>query len=92
MCMSYGIFNARRSKTVVIKFILKQDKTGFPSGSAEKNPPANAGDTGDVGLIPGLGRSPGGGKGNPLKSSCLKNPMDRGAWQDTVQKIAKNQA
>ena len=43
-----------------------------------KNPPANAG---YVGLIPGLGRSPGGGNGNPLQYSCLKNPMDRGAWR-----------
>ena len=44
-----------------------------------KNPPVNAGDIRDVGLIPGLGRSPGGGHGNPLQYSCLENPMDRGA-------------
>jgi len=44
---------------------------GFPGGSAVKNPPANAG---DVDLIPGLGRSPGGGHGNPLQYSCLENP------------------
>ena len=51
---------------------------GFPGGSAVKNPPANAG---EAGLIPGLGRSPGEGNGNhPLQYSCLKNPMDRGAW------------
>ena len=49
-----------------------------------KNPPANAGDTRDMGLIPGLGRSPGGGHGNPLQYSCLENPMDRGAWRATV--------
>ena len=42
-----------------------------------KNPPANAGDTGDMSLIPGLGRSPGGGNGNPRQCSCLGNPMDR---------------
>ena len=47
-----------------------------------KNLPADAGDVRDVGLIPGLGRAPGGGHGNPLQYSCLKNPMDRGAWQD----------
>ena len=47
-----------------------------------KNPPANAGDIRDVGSIPGLGRSPGGGNGNPLKYPCLENPMDREAWQD----------
>ena len=45
-----------------------------------KNLPANAG---DLGLIPGLGRSPGEGNGNPLQFSCLENPMDRGAWQAT---------
>ena len=46
-----------------------------------KNLLANAGDTGGVGLIPGLGRSPGGGNGNPLQYSRLENTMDRGAWQ-----------
>ena len=46
-----------------------------------KNLPANAGDVGDVGSIPGSGRSPGGRLCNPLQSSCLQNPMDRGAWQ-----------
>ena len=45
-----------------------------------KNLPANAGDMRDMGLIPGCERSPGGGHGNPLQYSCLKNPMDRGAW------------
>ena len=45
-----------------------------------KNPPANAGDIREAGLIPGLGRSPGGGHGNPLWYACLENPMDRGAW------------
>ena len=46
-----------------------------------KNVPANAGDSRDSGLIPGSGKSPGGGHGNPLQSSCLENPMDRGAWR-----------
>ena len=45
----------------------------------EKKPPANAGDAGDAGLIPGSGRAPGEGNGNPLQYSCLDNPMDRGA-------------
>ena len=45
-----------------------------------KSPPANAGDAGDMGSVPGLGRSPRGGHGNPLQYSCLENPMDRGAW------------
>ena len=46
-----------------------------------KNPPANAGDAEDAGLIPGSGRSPGGGNGNPLQYSGLENSMDRGTWQ-----------
>ena len=52
---------------------------------AVKNPPPNAGDIGDVGSVPGLGRSPGGGNSNPLQYSCLENPMDRGAWWATVK-------
>ena len=54
-----------------------------------KNSPANAGDTGDSGLIPGSGRSPGEGNGNPLQYSCLGSPMDKGAWQVTVHGVAK---
>ena len=53
-----------------------------------KNPPANAGGIRDVGLITGLGRSPGGGHGNPLQYSCLENPMDMGAWWATVHRVA----
>ena len=49
-----------------------------------KNPPANAGDMRDTGSIPGSGRSPGGGHGNPLQYLSLENPMDRGAWWATV--------
>ena len=56
-----------------------------------KNLPANAGDTGDVGLIPGSGRFPGGGKSNPLQYSCLENPMDGGAWQAAVHGVTKSQ-
>ena len=56
-----------------------------------KNLPANAGDVRDVGLIPGLGRSPGGGNGNPLQYSCLENPMDRGDWLATVHGVTKGQ-
>ena len=64
---------------------------GFPGGSVVKNPPANAGNSGDAGLIPGLGRSPEGGHGNPLQYSCLGNPMDRGAWWTTVHGVTKSQ-
>ena len=56
-----------------------------------KNLPANEGDAGDVGSIPGSGRSPGGGNGNPLQNFCLENPMDRGAWQATVHVVTKSQ-
>ena len=56
-----------------------------------KNLPANTGDVRDVGLIPGSGRSLGGGQGNPLQYSWLENPMDRGAWQTTVHGVAKSQ-
>ena len=54
-----------------------------------KNPPANAGDLRDGGLIPGSGRSPGEGHGNPLQYPCLENPMDRGAWRATVHRVAE---
>ena len=54
-----------------------------------KNPPANPGDIRVVGLIPGLGRSPGGGHGSPLQYSCLQNPMDRGVWQAVVHRVVK---
>ena len=56
-----------------------------------KNPPANAGDIKDVGSIPGMGRSPGGGHGKPLQYSCLENPMDKGACQATVHRVTKSQ-
>ena len=55
-----------------------------------KNLPANAGDIRDVGSIPGLGRYPGGGNGNPLQYCCLKNLMDRGAWRATVHGVTKS--
>ena len=56
-----------------------------------KNLPASAGDTRDVGSIPGSGRSPGKGNGNPLQYSCLKNSVDRGSWWATVCRVAKSQ-
>ena len=56
-----------------------------------KNLAANAGDVRDVGLIPGLGGSPGGGHGNPLQYPCLENPVDRGAWWATVHGVAQSQ-
>ena len=62
---------------------------GFPSGSAGEESTCNAGDTGNAGLIPGLGRFPGGGNGKPLQYYHLKNPTDRGAWWATVHGVAK---
>ena len=56
-----------------------------------KNLPASAGNTGDMGLIPGSGRSPGEGNGNPLQYSCLENPIDRGIWLTAVHGITKSQ-
>ena len=55
-----------------------------------KNPPANVGDTGVSGLISGLGRAPGGGKGNPFQYCCLKHPVDRGAWRAAVHGVAES--
>ena len=56
-----------------------------------KNPPDNAGDAGDLGSIPGSGRSLGDENGSPLQDSCLENPMDREAWWATVHRVAKSQ-
>ena len=55
-----------------------------------KNPPAKTGASGDAGSIPGSGKSSKGGNGNPFQYSCLENPMDRGAWQVTVQRVTKS--
>ena len=63
---------------------------GFPGGSVVKYPPANAGDAGNAGSIPGLGLSSGGGHDNPLRYPCLENPMDRGAWQAAVHGVTKS--
>ena len=59
-------------------------------GAMIKNPPATAGDAGDLGFIPGLGRSPGGELGNSLQYFCLENPMDGGAWQVAAHGTAKS--
>ena len=64
---------------------------GFPGGSVIKNPPINAGEAGVVGSIPGWGRSPERGNGNPLQYSCWENPTDRGAWWATVSGATKSQ-
>ena len=61
---------------------------GFPGGSDGKDSACNVGDPSS---IPGLGRSPGGGHGNPLQCSCLENPLDRGAWKAIVHGVTKSQ-
>ena len=63
---------------------------GFSAGSVVKNPPADAEDLRGMGSIPGSGRSPGGGNGNPFQYSFLENPMDRGAWQAIVHEAVES--
>ena len=63
---------------------------GFPGGASDKDLPASAGDRRDMGLIPGSGRSPGVGNGNPFQYSCRDNPTDREAWRATVHGLEKS--
>ena len=88
-------------KEQILRVFITREKTffsilyiceimGFPDGSVGKESACSAGDTGDVGSIPGLGRSPGEGTNYPLQYSCLENPMDRGAWPVTVYGVAKS--
>ena len=80
MFINYGIF---------LYYIILQLKGASQVALVVKNPPDNAGAR-HTDLIPGLGRSPGGGHGNPLQDSCLGTPMDRGAWQATVHRAVKS--
>ena len=64
---------------------------GLPDGSNSKESTYYAGDTGDEGLIPRSGRSPGGDNGKPFQYSCLNNPLDRGVWRATVHRVVKSQ-
>ena len=70
--------------------VLETTNKDFPGDSVVKNLSANAGNIGDAGSIPGLGRFPGGGHDNPLQYSCLENPMDTGAWWAMVHGVAKS--
>ena len=65
-------------------------QTQFPRGCSGKEPTCNAGDAGHVDSIPGSGRSPGEGNGNPFQYSCLGKPMERGAWQAVVHEVTKS--
>ena len=76
----------------VLSFACHSLYIGLPRAQPIKNLPASAGDNArDAGSIPGVGRSPGGGHGNPPQYSCLENPMDRGAWWAIVHGVAKSQ-
>ena len=78
--LACGLFDAR-------DFITLTSELGNPGGSDGKMSTCNVG---DLGSVPGLGRSPGGGHGNPAQYSCLENPMDRGAWQAAVHRVAQS--
>ena len=81
--------NAPTKRNRLAEWIQKQDLNVWfiPSGSDGQESACNAG---DLGSMPGLGRSPGEGNGNPFQYSCLENSMDRGAWQATVHVVAKS--
>ena len=83
--------NVQIHQTVSINWLRSKESAGADGGGV-----GAVGDTRDAGSIPGSGRSPGrppeGGHGNPLQCSCLKNPMDGGAWQATVHWVQKNRA
>ena len=72
-------------------YTIKKEFEEWQYGSVVKNLPANAGDTRDMGSIPGSGRFSGIGNGNPIQYSCLENSMDRGSWQATVHRVVKSQ-
>ena len=73
-----------------LNIVSAEVSCSFPGGAVVKKSPANAGDAGDTGSIPGSGRSPGGGNGNPFQDSCQDNRMHRGAWQATVRGVTKS--
>ena len=84
-------FQEEREFTFLDLFVPFRPPTDSQVALVVKNPPANAGDIRDTGLIPGSGRSPGGGNGNTLQYSYLENPTDRGACQATVHRVTKSQ-
>ena len=88
--MWYNLLSLSVSSTFICLNLVIIYRTDFLGGAVVKNPPANAGDARNVGLIPGLGRFPGGGNGNSFQYSCLENSMDRGAWWSTVHEVAKS--
>ena len=87
--LSASIFGLCLKLTVSRSTSLDVLDGDFPGDAMVKNLPGKSGDTGDVGLILGSGRFPGGGNGNPLQYSCLENPMDRKAWRAIVHGVTK---
>ena len=75
--------------TMLVQYYLLIVDRGFSGGSVVKKLPANAEDARETHSVPGSGRSPREGNGNPLQYSCLGNPMDRGAWRATVHKVTQ---
>ena len=90
MCFHTSLPCDERSLSLFLLVYFKGVQ-GFPNDSVGKDSACNAGDTGDASLIPGSGRSPGGGNGNPLQHCFLRNTMDRGAWWVTVHGVANSQ-
>ena len=89
----FGFLELTQASCLFWKFFFYWHATlslDFPGGSVGKESACSVGDAGEMGSIPGWGRSSRGGHGNPLQYSCLENPMDRGAWQATVDGVAKS--
>ena len=86
MCSIEEHYLAVKSKTIMIFETTLIELWGFPGGSDSKESDCNVG---NLGSVPGLGRSSREGNGNPLQYSCLENPMDRGAWWATVHRVTK---
>ena len=86
---SYFRYKVSKQRILLDFYPSLPKRWGFPIASLVKNMPANAEDTGS---IPGSGRSPGEGNGNPLQDSCVENPMDTGVWRATDHGVAKSRA
>ena len=84
-----GILFSHENETIVIFETTLVELWGFPSGLDSKESDCNVG---NLSSVPGSGRSPGEGNGNPLQYSCLENPMDRGAWRATVHRVTESDA
>ena len=87
---AFAIQSGQRQQ--VVKSMNSEARQGFPNGSSGKESAFNAGDTGDAGSIPGMGRSPGRGNGNPPQYSCRENHRDSGAWRAAGQRVGQDWA